>query len=255
MLEGYGFQEYMKRIRAYTREILKVPARDERLIQNFMIPVKFFELLEYRSDPDLYDYIADMPYGIRGVEKNVTSFIPKLTNQDLRKLYIYHKGEPVYQYYSGYNIDYSLKRLTEKQKAKLERYKKIGNWKFIRNLNNFFRSQKQQKVCNSKYDLIAQKVIIFGAGKKGQLLYKQLTEGHKYHADVLLWVDTDFEKCMRNRLPVECPEKIGTVKYDQVVIAVAKKELAEEIKESLIQMGVPDYRILWINPVNQVGER
>lgn len=255
LLDGYGFQEYLKGICAYTKEILKVSARYASLIQTLQTPMRLFKLLECRIDPDLYDYIADMPYGIRGVERKVTSFIPKLTNQDLRRLYIYHKSEPVYQYYSGYNIDYSLKRLTEKQRAKLEKYKKIGDWKIIGKLNNFFRNKKHQKVCNSKYDLIAQKVVIFGAGKKGQLLYKQLTEGYKYHADVLLWVDTDFEKCRRNGLPVESPEKISGVKYDQVVIAVAKKDLAEEIKESLIQMGVPGYRILWINPVNQVGER
>lgn len=251
-LDQYGFQDYMKGIRSYTKEMIKVSAGYGYLIQNFEIPVRLFKVLENRTDVDLYDYIADMPYGIRGVERKVTSFIPKLTDRELRSLYIYHKGEPVYQYYSGYNIDYSLKRLTEKQKAKLEKYKKIGDWKCIRSLSHFLGTKEHQKICNSKYDLIAQKVILYGAGKKGQLLFGQLTKGHKYHAEVLLWVDSDYERCRNEGLPVESPERIGDVEYAQILIAVAKRELAEEIKESLIEMGIPSYCILWICPDGKI---
>lgn len=251
-LDLYGFQDYMQGIYSYTREMIKVSAEYGYLIQNFEIPVRLFKVLENRTDVDLYDYIADMPYGIRGVERKVTSFIPKLTNQDLRKLYIYHKGEPVYQYYSGYNIDYSIKRLTEMQKAKLEKYKKIGEWKCIRSFSHFLGTEEHQKICNSKYDLIAQKVILYGAGKKGQLLFGQLTKGHKYHAEVLLWVDSDYERCRKEGLPVESPERIGDVEYAQILIAIAKRELAEEIKESLIEMGIPSYRILWICPDDKI---
>lgn len=250
LLDEYGFRDYLQGIRAYTGEMLKVSTEYKYLIQNLQIPVRLFKILENRTDSGLYDYIADMPYGIRGVERKVTSFIPKLTDRDLRKLFIYHKGEPVYQYYSGYNIDYSLKRLTEKQKAKLEKYKRIGNWKIIRDANKFFMKRKHQKICNSKYDLIGRKVILYGAGKKGQLLYKQLTEGHKYHADILLWVDANYEKYQKDGLHIENPDKIGNVEYDQVLIAVAKKELAEEIKGNLMQSGVPGYCILWIIPTN-----
>ena len=66
---------------------------------------------------------------------------------------------------------------------------------------------------------------------------------------MLLWVDTNYEKYQREGLPVECPEKISGAAYEQVLVAVAKKELAEEIKEKLNQMGIPGHRILWICPV------
>lgn len=251
-LDQYGFRDYMQGICSYTREMIKVSAGYEDLIQDFEVTVRLFKVLENRTDADLYDYIADMPYGIRGVEKKVTSFIPKLTDRDLRRLYIYHKGEPVYQYYSGYNIDYSLKRLTEKQKVKLEKYKRIGNWKWIRSLCHFLGTKKYQKICNSTYDMIAKKIIVYGAGKKGQLLFGQLTKGRKYHAEVLLWVDSDYEKCRKEGLPVESPERIPDVEYEQILIAVAKKELAEEIRERLIGMDIPDYRILWICPDSKI---
>lgn len=248
LLDGYGFQDYMNGVRAYTEEILKIPVNAERQIQSLQIPVRLFKILESRTAPDLYDYIADMPYGIRGVERKVTSFIPKLTDRDLRKLYIYHKGEHVYQYYSGYDINYSLKRLTEKQKEKLKRYQKIGSWKFVGRIRDFFAAKGRRRVCNSKYDLIAQKVIIYGAGKKGKLLYEQLTKGHKYHADVLLWIDANYEKYQREGLCVEAPERICSVEYGQILIAVADKKLADEIKESLIKRGVKSFQILWIYP-------
>lgn len=250
LLDAYGFQDYVEGIRSYTKEALKVPAGYEPMFRNLQIPARLFKVLENREDADLYDYIADMPYGIRGVERKVTSFIPKLTNRDLRKLYIYHYGEPVYQYYSGYEINYSLKRLTEKQKSKMEQYKKVGRWKIVRRINSFLMSQKHQRVCNSKYDLIARKVIIYGAGKKGKMLYKQLTGKSGYHADVVLWVDADYEKYQREGFPVESPVKISGVEYDQVIIAVAKKELAEEMKDKLVGLGVSVHRILWICPNN-----
>ena len=249
LLDAYGFQDYIQGICTYVKEMLKIPVQLKRFTQDLQIPVRLFKVLECREDAGLYDYIGDMPYGIRGVERKVTSFIPRLTNRDLRKLYIYHYGEPVYQNYSGYEIGYSLKRLNEKQKIKMERYKKIGRCKMIRSMGNILGMQGHRRICNSKYDLIAQRVAIYGAGKKGQMLYEQLTRGHKYHAEVLLWVDTNYEKYQREGLPVECPEKISGAAYEQVLVAVAKKELAEEIKEKLNQMGIPGHRILWICPV------
>lgn len=252
LLAEYGFEDYVKGIEDYTREMVACFPNKMPDFQDLEVPAAYLDYLAQARNRELYDYVAQMPYGITGKEKEVASFAPQLSSRDLRNLYLWHKGEPERKYYKGHTLEYSLIRLTEKQKRKLELYKKHSEDAAVRWLRQHF-FQSKAKVCTSRYELIAERIVLYGAGKKGRVLFRQLTVGKQYHAEIVLWVDRNYADCQAEGLQVYPPENISDTDYRQVVIAVANRQMAEEIRGSLIARGVMPGKILWIQPDNRIG--
>lgn len=91
-------------------------------------------------------------------------------------------------------------------------------------------------------------VILYGAGKVGKSyweLFRNMQE-----LENIIWVDKVWEKCQLQGMPVHPVEKIMEVTYDYILLAVAKDELANEIKEELLSMGVQKEKILWKKPIS-----
>lgn len=91
------------------------------------------------------------------------------------------------------------------------------------------------------------KTILYGAGKVGTDYYRQIF-GRKL-ANLVLWVDKRWEEYRNDYTPVFSPENIANYEYDYLIIAVKKKELADEIRRELIQEGIAEEKILWRMPV------
>lgn len=86
------------------------------------------------------------------------------------------------------------------------------------------------------------------------MFYEQITghikvNGNRYSSNVVLWMDQNFEEYQKRGLPVSSPELLLSVEYEQLIIAIAKKETADSIKDMLIKQGIAEYKILWINPM------
>lgn len=209
-LDAYGFESYLKGIEDYTDVAMKRPISFDKSVVE-----RLFKILEKYEDEKLYDFIADMPYSIRGVNKEVTSYAPRLTTDDIWRIFYEFRDEPVYQHYAGYNIEYSIRRLT-------------GN-------------ERQLVYSLRMYNQIKDNVIIYGAGKKGQLLKEQLTNGSKYHANVVAVIDKKYDNI----------DSISKYEYDQIIISVANKDVMEEIKSELVCRNIPEKKILWViaNPM------
>lgn len=246
-LEAYGFSDYIKGIVDYTEEFAVWFAEKPLSLYDLRIIELYFDYMAEAGNKKLYDYIADMPYGISGQEKAVTSFAPRLSNQDLGRIYFWNKGEPIKKYYSGYSLEFSLLRLLDRQKEMLRFYEKYSERAVVRWIRNRI-FNAGSKVCDCRYELIADHIVLYGAGKKGKLLHQQLTQGKQYHADIVLWVDRDYLKYREEGMEVHSPECIRQVVCQQVVIAVANAQTAEEIKESLTIYGIGKARMIWLCP-------
>lgn len=246
-LKEYGFEDYIRGIEDYVKELISCFTEGMPVFGNLEIPAAYFACLAQARDRKLYDYVALMPYGITGQEREVASFAPRLSDRDLRNLYFWHKGEPEKKYYKGYSLGYSLTCLSERQQKKLAFYRKHSEDRAVKWLRRHI-FQARTKVWDSRYDMIAERIVLYGAGKKGQLLYRQLTAGKRYHAEIVLWVDSNHADCRAKGLQVHPPEDISTVDYCQIVIAVADWKMAEEIKRSLADRGVFPGKILWVRP-------
>ena len=90
------------------------------------------------------------------------------------------------------------------------------------------------------------KVVLYGAGKVGKDYLAQI-ERYK-ECELVYWVDKKYENIDSKNIKVTGTDSFLNKAYDIVLIAVAKKEIAEEIRETLLMKGVPNEKIVWYEP-------
>lgn len=96
------------------------------------------------------------------------------------------------------------------------------------------------------FGLEDKKVIVYGAGKMGQMAYKQLkTFGYS----VVLWVDKAYKDYQSIEMNVVSPEEILTKEYDIILIAVSRENVVEKIKSELKKNGISEEKLLWKKPI------
>jgi len=88
-------------------------------------------------------------------------------------------------------------------------------------------------------------IILYGAGRVGTWFYRYIED--EVYVTVAAWVDKDYYK-YRDLFPVESPKVIEQKKYDYIVIAIEKEEVAREIQKELVQLGVCESKIIWEVP-------
>ena len=87
------------------------------------------------------------------------------------------------------------------------------------------------------------RIIIYGAGEVGYDFYRQSkTSGY---AEVVLWVDKQYEWFRSLNLPVDYPGKIMDEEFDFVVITAEHKAVYDSICRDLRHLGVLENRIIW----------
>lgn len=90
------------------------------------------------------------------------------------------------------------------------------------------------------------RIVLYGAGKVGQAYYRQIFR--QKLLKMVLWVDMDWKKYEKQSLPVSSPEFLGKCDYTYLVIAVKRKEAADEIRAMLMEQGILEEKILWRVP-------
>lgn len=86
------------------------------------------------------------------------------------------------------------------------------------------------------------RVVIYAAGMVGKAFREQMKVS-KY-ADVVLWVDRNWEK-METELGVKPVKNICESNYDYLIIAIDSEITANKIRKLLLEMGVPEEKIVW----------
>lgn len=86
------------------------------------------------------------------------------------------------------------------------------------------------------------KIVLYAAGNVGKAFFRQLRLS-KY-ADLVLWVDRNW-KNIEPEFGVEAVEKIVDTDYDFLIIAIDSEIAADTIKNNMIQMEVPENKIVW----------
>lgn len=88
------------------------------------------------------------------------------------------------------------------------------------------------------------KIVIYGAGNVGQWYLSQLRDTS--YAEVVAVVDRSWQKYPQMGARMISPEGISDTDFENVVIAIEKPEIAQEIKKSLIERyNIPADKILW----------
>lgn len=93
-------------------------------------------------------------------------------------------------------------------------------------------------------DLSGKKVVLYGAGVVGKCFINQLLRSCA--CDVVAWVDKKFEMSdYRLLLP---PAAIPQMDFDVLILCVLKESISKEITSNLVELGISEEKILWINP-------
>lgn len=90
------------------------------------------------------------------------------------------------------------------------------------------------------------RVILYGYGDVGKDYYMQLKD-NKDIKEIII-VDKDYENYRERDVRVYSPERIRTLEYDTILITVGNPDIASDIKDSLEKEGIPESRIVWMDP-------
>lgn len=94
---------------------------------------------------------------------------------------------------------------------------------------------------------VGSRIALYGAGNVGQAYFRQIKAESQYN--IVAWVDRAWEKCRNNGLSVVPIDVVASAAYDYIVVAVADKFKADEIREQLIkERGICREKIVWTEP-------
>lgn len=91
-------------------------------------------------------------------------------------------------------------------------------------------------------------VFIYGAGKVGKSYINELKLTN--YAMIVGWADKNYKSIKEyNGMNVMSPEEIKMTKFDVILIAVRNEEISKAITRDLIDMGIPEEKIIWAKPM------
>lgn len=247
-LTEHGFAELERAIGDYADNMLA--AAKGQPLQGGVISVvaDYLNYVAHRPDERVLEYFASFPNNESGRESSLREYAPKLTEEEILTIFLRRMyWEPVDKYYKGTNLEYSLLRCEAKERALAEWCRQ--NYDSERGRLLRMERQQEEDELREKYgravyypcELLEKNLVVYGAGRFGQKLYRRLRDMGIYN--IVKWVD----KKLSGEYPAEVDtvESIATAAYDQVVIAVMNQDMAEEIAKELIDRGVPKDKLFW----------
>jgi len=251
-LMEHGFQELEEAICQYTDNML-VATGGKALCGGVISAIEaYLDYVAHYPDEKVLEYFASFPNNESGREKTIVEYAPKLTEEDIKNIFLGRMWwEDTSLYYKGTNLEYSLLRCNESERKLAEWCRE--NYDSEQGKARRLERQKQEDMLVEKYkraahypcELLEENLVLYGAGKLGTDLYLRLQELGRYR--IVKWVDKKPQG--EHPAEVEPVESIVDASYDQVVIAVMKQQMAEEIKVELMEKGVPESKIFW-SPVH-----
>lgn len=90
------------------------------------------------------------------------------------------------------------------------------------------------------------RVIIYGAGRVGQSVYRYLMDTQKIR--IVDWLDRDFEKYQQLGFEVHAPESISDVDLEdtKIIIAINSRKVASSVRKWLLENRIKEDTIKWL---------
>lgn len=248
-----GFYEYEKGILDYTKKMCNYWGKEKVCMGKMKYMLMYLQYIAHEPSKDVLEYFSSMPSCESGRDNEVVEYAPKLTREDIENIFLKRSYEDITFYYKGTDLNYSLMRATPEEKNLVDEY--IRKHDSI--LGKLCRQdkEKKEKAFRVLYGnalfypirLLEEKVILYGAGRFGQNLFNRLRDDEEHQ--IVLWVDKNAIKCREKGLSqVQDVSEIIKVPDVQIVIGVATQNIANEIRNELMQMEIDSKRIVWIQP-------
>ena len=109
-----------------------------------------------------------------------------------------------------------------------------------RSIKDPFAIQQYRIASPDIYD--GKDIVLYGAGDVGKDFYSQLMREER--CNVKAWVDIAAET-LGGTLPVVGLDAFLDMSCDVVILAANEQRIAENMKKTLLNIGVPEYKIVW----------
>lgn len=246
----HGFYAYEKGILDLARCIAIQARGTYATLGSLQNVISYLQYIAQRPSKDVLDFFASMPGNETGRDKASIEYAPRLTEEDIQRIFLERTYEPLEHVYPGTNLMYSLLRASEEEKALIERCRREHDqaWGHLARQEK----ERREKELRRHYGraafypvrLLEEKVILYGAGKLGRDLYKRLEEDQEH--EVILWVDQNASACRQAGIKEVCAvSEIKAIDDIPIVIAVIDRALADDIREGLEAMGIDRRRTRW----------
>jgi len=87
------------------------------------------------------------------------------------------------------------------------------------------------------------RLVIYGAGDVGKSYYAQASKNE--NCAVVAWIDRNARELKRIGMPVDEISVLKELKFDAVVIGIKEEAIARQVKQNLIDIGIPCKKIIW----------
>lgn len=245
----HGFNEYLSGIEKFTEYYSSVLKTNNIQAYRLELLLKYMNYITKTPDEDMLEFFGGMPNSVSGREKEVIEFAPVLSKKTIRSIFLLRTNEMIEDYYNGSSLEYSILRSPKHDKRRIDYYKKHYNsflGKFARLIKKIIKPKAVQNLATDfPCEVLGERVVLYGAGKLGQDLYKKINRSKNNH--VVQWVDKNYKQYGKKLLNITDPSKIGNVEYDNIIIGVLDENLSKSIRKYLVSRGVPDEKIIWIN--------
>ena len=152
-------------------------------------------------------------------------YAPALTKDDIFRIEVQRKCEPLEDFYTGHNCQYSYQRLSESDKKWLDKCR-----------NEFITGDIPKKKKN------ALKIVIYAYGVKGKELYHRVL--YSENVNVIAIIDKNYQKFSGQKPAVIGFKDIKKNDYDYIVISLLNSQQAVEAKAMLIAAGIKADKVL-----------
>lgn len=248
--QNHGYAGLEEALCKYTENMAEIENQNQVLRERLKVIKEYLIYVAQTPDEEVLEYFASFPNNETGREKKLLEYAPKLTREDILNIFlrrIYY--EDISRYYRGTNLDYSVLRCSAEDKQLVDKCKKEyqSEWGLTERKEKLEADKLQkERFGRAAYfptELLEEKVVLYGAGKYGCDLYQKISQDSR--SRVVQWADSrngyaDYPSAVVSK------EEIGKVDYDQIVIGVMKKQVAEEIRQELLNRGIPERKILWV---------
>lgn len=95
-------------------------------------------------------------------------------------------------------------------------------------------------------EYIYKRIVIYGAGEMGKDVEFLL---QKSGIQKIAWVDKEYKLYQKQGWAVETVDILKTIEFDVILISVSQENIADCIKKDLIDMGIPEEKIIWKKPI------
>lgn len=260
LLKEHGFYEYEKGIVDFSKTMCEVSVKFGRKVGTLHNTLLYLRYIAEEPSKNVLEYFASMPSSESGRQDENVEYAPRLSEHDIKEIFLKRTNEPLELFYKGTNLNYSIMRAAPKEKELIERcQREYGSAMGMLCRQEKDREQRDiqrrfRRAASYPVRLLEEKIILYGAGKFGQDLYNRLLQDIEHK--IVLWVDKNAEACRQQGLmDVHSVDAIKGASCDQIVIAVMSRDLADTIRKELGQMGIDDEKIVWFSPYGYAGPR